>query len=639
MCGIQNVTRKQGIYYYRRLIRLGADKPFRLRLSLRTTSRKRAALLAAALTLIGERVAMTMMANIARDGLTGPQRAEIYRQQMLVERDRLEVMHANLSIVPPEDHDDIEKALMLRLGAGEMAARDGMTRGKIEDFLVARVNVDDDDESIVVMAWSDLASSLANESPDEDAAARLADLGIDQSMLNATLTRKIVHQARIEAIREFRDALANPGTAYPAVPLAGFEPARETPAQSSIPGQPEVAGPWATMTPSEAALKFFEQNPRTGGKTGNSRQKSGKAWVAKTREQFKLPALLLEQVMEGRPLATVTHDDLVTLNGCFEKLHGPTFRKSPRHREMTIREIVTETERKVTKKELTNDEIGLGLTTTNRHWGFLRQLTDWFHGHLPLAKLDYSAFIEKDGSNPRDQREVYTEEQGTTLFNLPPWTGSKSITRRMEPGRLIYHDAWYFVVIIAWYTGMRREEICGLELDDIECDDGCWQFQVRPNSIRKLKTAGSKRILPFADELLRLGLPEYAIALRDAGERLLFPELAPESGIGTMGDAYYDLAWTKLAKALPFLRRGQALQSFRHTAINSMKAAGITPEIRADFAGHRLKSETEGRYSKAHLILIREAVATIPEVTKHLDPAPLKLLPARLRAPRKARPT
>ncbi len=92
MCGIHNVTRKHGTYYFRRLIRLCPDKPFRLRFSLRTTSRKRAALLAPAMTLICERLAMNMIAKIAADGLTAAQRAEIFRRQMLVERDRLEVM-------------------------------------------------------------------------------------------------------------------------------------------------------------------------------------------------------------------------------------------------------------------------------------------------------------------------------------------------------------------------------------------------------------------------------------------------------------------------------------------------------------------------------------------------------------------
>ena len=95
---------------------------------------------------------MTMTAKIATDGLTAPQRAEIFRRQMLVERDRLEVMHAQLHILPPEDHEDIDQALSLRLGASELAAMDGITKGKVEDFLVARIDPEADDEPIVVMA-------------------------------------------------------------------------------------------------------------------------------------------------------------------------------------------------------------------------------------------------------------------------------------------------------------------------------------------------------------------------------------------------------------------------------------------------------------------------------------------------------
>lgn len=665
MCSIQNVTRKEGTYYFRRLIRLGADKPFRLRFSLKTTSRKRAALLAPAMTLICERLAMNMTAKIATDGLTAPQRAEIFRRQMLVERDRLEVMHAQLHILPPEDHEDIDQALSLRLGASELAAMDGVTKGKVEDFLVARIDPEADDEPIVVMAWSDLAASIAQDGAEEAAIARLAEIGVEQSALREAMARKVVNQARIEAIQEFRAALANPGAAYAPVPVAGYEPWAQpsafaaTPHAPPAPAAPIIAGPWATLTPTEAVEKFFEHNPRTGGKDGKSRRKSGEPWTNKTREQFRLPALLLEQVLHGQPLASVTHDHLVQLNNCFEALHGPSFRKSPKHREMTIWEIVEETEKRVRQGEeavakaakrksteqavempagaLTRDQLGLGLSTTNRHWGFLRQLTTWFAKHHPLSPLDYSAFIEDDGRNARDQRDPYTEEQGRMLFSLPPWTGSKSLARRMQPGDLLVHSAWYFVPLIGWYTGMRREEICGLKLEDIELDDGHWQFIVEPTEIRRLKTITSARKLPFADELVRLGLPDYVMALREAGETLLFPELVAESGKGTMGDAYYKTIWTKIAEALPFLKAGQGTHSFRHTVINAMKGAEVMPELRADFAGHKLSSETEGRYSKAHMALLRKAAKAIPNVTDHLEPFPVTLLPARLRAPRKAR--
>ncbi|MDF8334316.1 hypothetical protein [Novosphingobium cyanobacteriorum] len=47
-----------------------------------------------------------------------------------------------------------------------------------------------------------------------------------------------------------------------------------------------------------------------------------------------------------------------------------------------------------------------------------------------------------------------------------------------------------------------------------------------------------------------------------------------------------------------------------------MKLAGIDSELRADFAGHHLESETEGRYSKAHLVLIKKAIDTIPNTSQ-----------------------
>lgn len=660
MCKIQNVTRADGLYYYRRLIRLGRDKPFRLRFSLRTTSRRRAALLAPALTLIAERLAMTMMASIVAEGLTAPQRAEIFRRQMLVERDRLEAMHASLQFLPRDDHEDIGKALSLRLGASEMAAKDGMVTGTVDDFLVAHVDPDDDDADILVLAWSDIAASINEESPEAAAAARLAEIGVEETQLRTALARKAIHQARLAAIDEFRQALLDPAAAYPPVPLEGYG----NPAPSDTrPPPPATAtadtGPWASMTPTDAVEKFFDHNPRTGGSDGSSRRK-GNAWTAKTREQFRLPALLLEQVMHGRPLATVTHDDLVELDRCFGRLHGPTFRKSERQRAMTIFEIIADTEQKIEEgrkatqswemrckkglataddapKTITSADLGLGISTTNRHWGFLRQLTRWFHEHQPLARLDFSAFIADDDRSPRDMRDTYTEKEGRFLFALPPWTGAKSATKRMLPGDQIVHDSCYWVPMICWYTGARRLEVCALHLSEVVCIEGMWCIDIVANDVRRLKTVRSKRLTPIADEILRLGFIDYVSALREAGEVMLFPELVRASGKGDMGDTFYKNYWTKLATKLPFLERGQAIQSFRHTAIDELKGSEIVPELRADLAGQKMHSQTEDRYSKAHLDLIKGAIETIPKVTDQLQPRSITLLPNRLRAPRPRR--
>ena len=78
-------------------------------------------------------------------------------------------------------------------GASELAAMDGITKGKVEDFLVARIDPDADDEPIVVMAWSDLAASIAQDGAEEAAIARLAEIGVEQSVLREAMARKVVN--------------------------------------------------------------------------------------------------------------------------------------------------------------------------------------------------------------------------------------------------------------------------------------------------------------------------------------------------------------------------------------------------------------------------------------------------------------
>src|SRR3546814_1347796 len=105
----------------------------------------------------------------------------------------------------------------------------------------------------------------------------------------------------------------------------------------------------------------------------------------------------------------------------YTTLFRSSFRKSPKHRTMTIQEIGDQTDALVQAKKIPEEEIGLGIGTTNRHWGFLRQLTDWFARHQTIASLDYSAFIIADDRDPRTLRDTYSIEEGRQLFGLAPW--------------------------------------------------------------------------------------------------------------------------------------------------------------------------------------------------------------------------
>src|SRR3546814_13817728 len=98
MTRIQNSIRKDGTYYFRRIIRLGDDKPFRIRMSLRTTNHTRARIMTPALVVRSEALRLSMIETISRHGLTADQRAESIRRQIVRARDHPDTPHQQLHI-------------------------------------------------------------------------------------------------------------------------------------------------------------------------------------------------------------------------------------------------------------------------------------------------------------------------------------------------------------------------------------------------------------------------------------------------------------------------------------------------------------------------------------------------------------
>lgn len=153
--------------------------------------------------------------------------------------------------------------------------------------------------------------------------------------------------------------------------------------------------------------------------------------------------------------------------------------KSRRHDAMTLEEICREAGEEIKAGTRDAKTIGLQSTSTNRHFLFLKELMAWVGKQVDgVATIDWSDFLYEDDRDARDQRDAYTEEEGRQLFRLPIWTGSRSLGRRLEQGTEIWHDAGFWVLPIAWYTGCRREEICQLTLDDIGEENGIWFFTI-----------------------------------------------------------------------------------------------------------------------------------------------------------------
>ena len=115
-------------------------------------------------------------------------------------------------------------------------------------------------------------------------------------------------------------------------------------------------------------------------------------------------------------------------------------------------------------------------------------------------------------------------------------------------------------------TGCRLAEIVGLELDDIDVDEEV--IHIRPNSIRRLKTSNSTRILPLvgcARESMRL-------ALQHADDQCLFPRYLKD---GTCRTTHASNALGKWLKK----DFGLTAHSSRHTFRDRLRASGCPLEL------------------------------------------------------------
>lgn len=636
---IQNVERRGAVYYWRRTVRFQDGKPFTLRLSLRTTIQAVARSMGCAMTAKSETLKMTLGQGGRSATLTTPQKAGIYRRAMEEMRDHLEREHVRYQRSDPDATYMIEGLV----GIYEAMLRDFVVHGVPED-VGSREHVEARFPGLTEEQRDSLIEFFADQPGwrERTRGRAVGDLdmaGVEENDDNLDIARKVGLEGRLAAALEYRRRLADPASMWSgmaeeatasAAPVVAGRPA----SGEAAPPEPQIAEPWLSMTPTQAAERFIADNPKI---VGDARRKA--RWTDKTRSQFLSAARLLEKSYGARPIRLLVREDVVRLNEHFSRL-PVSHHKSRRHDAMSLEEICREAAAEVKDGARDAETIGLQATSTNRHFLFLKELVAWVGRQVAgIAAIDWSDFLYEDDRDARQQRDAYTEEEGRALFRLPIWTGSRSLGRRLEPGTEIWHDAGFWVLPIAWYTGCRREEICQLTLDDVGEEDGIWFLAITDENGGRVKNRAAVRLVPFADELVRLGLPGYVRALRAAGETMLFPELRTSSGRRSYGDVYYKNWWTKVARKLDFVEPGQAIHSFRHMVTTELKDREVFLETRADLVGHGLSGETAGRYSKAaRLGRLKEAVDQIPKVTDRLRALQIRLLPSSGRQPRPARP-
>ena len=160
----------------------------------------------------------------------------------------------------------------------------------------------------------------------------------------------------------------------------------------------------------------------------------------------------------------------------------------------------------------------------------------------------------------------------------------------------------FWLMAIAYFTGMRCEEIAQLHGDDVYDVDGGLCFDINRREIgdytKKTKNAYSLRVIPLSDALFKIGLKDYLRARgADAKDEALFPDMYSKIAQAAKREAKANLSgWFTKKLATGYLNKcgvvrehptkgDKDFHSFRAT-FNTLQDFKMDSVLRQMYVGH-----------------------------------------------------
>jgi len=275
------------------------------------------------------------------------------------------------------------------------------------------------------------------------------------------------------------------GAGFPGDPATAFgsDPAAPAPLPTAVPAEasPSPVAPSAAEAGPEQKAAVQAGIPDLAEKLCATKLQL-REWTDKTCRQMRQTANLLVKVVGHDALTRLKQADVAAYVDtllALPKSYGKSFRDASR----PLKELLA------TAEKLPEAQRGLEGPTINRHLTHLGNLIDFAAGRglRPVEALNLTTVRARKKGRDRDDRTAFTAADLTKVFDLPVWRGCRGEGTRLEPGRVVVHDGLYWAPLIAAYSLMRREEICGLMVADIHFEGAIPYFEVRPNKYRRLK--------------------------------------------------------------------------------------------------------------------------------------------------------
>ncbi len=315
-------------------------------------------------------------------------------------------------------------------------------------------------------------------------------------------------------------------------------------------------------------------------------------WVKKTiGDNLRSLNLLTSVAGCGKNITDINKDDIIKVRNTL----------------MNIPAGVLLAEKPLDKKYI--DPIGktgtfekLSYTTQDKYFTMIRTFLKWAvdEERIPVMPGSSIKIMKNHKTDAGGERDPYSIPQLEKIFTSPLYTGSKSPSRRTEIGNYTKQDAYYWIPIVALYSGMRLGEIVQLSINDIKLEYDVWFFDISrdDDDDKIIKTSSSIRKVPIHHQLIKLGLIEYYQQNRAAKKTRLFYEIK-RSASGGYSDNFSKW-WARYMESTKIRTPNTTFHSFRHTFIDALREGNVNEGISRSLTGHSSKrtGDVHSQYGK-----------------------------------------
>jgi integrase len=294
----------------------------------------------------------------------------------------------------------------------------------------------------------------------------------------------------------------------------------------------------------------------------------GKNWQKKTHDSYSASFRVFKELFGDISVSEINSDLCRDFKSKLKKI-PKNHSTSAMYKDLQIQHLL---DLNIAKEELLSEE------SVNKHITRVSGLFNWCVQQSYMSKNFLAGMtIRINKSNANRKRDPFTSNDLNELFSDPIYTAGQ-----------MHQNYYFWLPLIALYSGARIQEICQLELKDIRLADDILVFDINNDSRNKrLKNTSSSRLVPVHKTLIDIGLQRYIDLLLKHRKKTLFPELT-KNRKGIDGQSQPASKWfARYKKKHGFPTNGiKAFHSFRHSFIDQLKGIETPEEIAAAITGH-----------------------------------------------------